>query len=660
MAEKTRAPVLIDLNQFKLHIHVPGRLNLSLHFNSPSRKFYLSLIALIVHEMRKQGRVTSIPLEDHHELLALLNETVGAGAGSSSRVQLLPRIYRKWKDVLPDLEHAPLFRVLGHSKEFEDAFGKTYPFTDDEKDLWANLFEYKGSQEHVRLLFSVDKMGVSLDDVEIVYGDAPGLPGTDGWIPFVENLKREVIRGKGITDGTSVEEGKVPISAVNRPVLPRWQWAALAMLVSIVALVSTLFFLGFFPQERPEDTDSIFTDSPVPPLPQKPSIAVLPFANLSNDPEQEFLCDGITEQIITALSRVPEIFVIARNSTFIYKGKPVMVQQVGKQLGVKYVLEGSVHRSGDRVRITAQLVDSATGGHVWSSRYDRVFSDIFALQDDITLQVIQALGVVLTEGEQTIMLGTGTRNLEAYLNVLKSLDYFRAWTPEGLVACREMARKAIAFDPVYPMGWAMVAWSLMLEVHLGFSRSPQEALAEAEKITAKVVDLDSNGRIAHYLSSYVYLFKGEHQKALKAIQKAETLNPNGADVTAFYGVLLYHTGKPRDAIAKFKKAIRLNPMPPAWYWHNTGICCRLTGDYSRAISAYKKAIAINPDHFSAWTGLTAAYMLSGQDKKGRKAAKEVLRIQPEFSSEQYRKSLMHSDHDDIEKFVEALRRAGLR
>jgi TolB-like protein/Tfp pilus assembly protein PilF len=659
MVEKARAPILIDLNQFKLHIHVPEGLNLSLHFTSPSRKFYLSLIALVVHEMKRQGRVTSIPLEEHHGLLALLNESVGAGAGSSKREQLLPRIYRKWKDVLPDLEHAPLFRVLGRSKESEDVLGKSYPFTDDEKDLWANLFEYKGSQEHVRLRFSVDKLGASADDVAIAYGEHSGPAGGDGWTQFVEDLRLEAGKKGGVA-GTKPERDDIPgTPGSRRGFVLRWKWTALSILLVGIVLALIFFSPALFLQERSEDTAVLYTDSRELPLPQKPSIAVLPFANISNHPEQEYLCDGITEQIITALSRVPEIFVIARNSTFTYKGKPVMVQQVGKDLGVKYVLEGSVHRSGDRVRITAQLVDAVSGGHNWSVRYDRTFSDIFALQDDIALQVIQSLGVRLTEGEQGIMLGTGTRNLEAYLKVLESLEHFRKWTPEGLVLCREKAEEAIVLDPLYPMAWAMVAWSLMLEVHLGFSRSPQEALKEAEKITAKVVDLDSNGRIAHYLSSYVYLFQGDHEKAVKAIQRAEALNPNGADVTAFYGVLLYHTGRPRAAIAKFMKAIRLNPMPPAWYWHNTGICYRLIEDYHQAITSYKKAIAINPDHFSAWTGLTAAYMLSGQKEKAAKAANEVLRIQPEFSLDQYGKSLMHRNRDDIGQFIEALRKAGL-
>jgi len=192
MVNKRNNFIEIDLNQFKLHLHVKHRMEVSLHFDSPSRRFYLCLIALVVYEMKRLGKITSIPLEDQYETLTLLNETVGAGAGSSMKKALLPRIYRKWKDALPDLEHAPLFRVLGRAKEYGDAIGKTYPFTDEEKDAWANLFEYKGSHGNTRLRFSVDRLGATLDDVVIGFGEEPDIPGQYPWERFLEGLKRKV------------------------------------------------------------------------------------------------------------------------------------------------------------------------------------------------------------------------------------------------------------------------------------------------------------------------------------------------------------------------------------------------------------------------------------------------------------------------------------
>jgi adenylate cyclase len=660
MAQK--ASIRIDLNHFKMHINLPEKLEVSLHFTSPSRRFYLSLIALVVHEMKRQGQITSIPLEQHHDVLALLNETVGAGAGSSNREQLLPRIYRKWKDALPDLEHGQLFRVLGRKKEYEDAVGKIYLFRDEEKDLWANLFDYKGSQEHLRLRFSVDRVGASLDDVTIVHGTEMGRLDEDAWDGFVRGLQGVDEKGDLLLDTQGDKKDAIVREAnSDRPPLKsQKKWMFLVCLIGLVMTVIVVLSWHLFFRGKPLKPEFTFYHEIPPSLPEKPSIAVLPFANLSGDPEQEYFVDGITEQIITALSRMPRLFVIARNSTFTYKGKPVMIQQMADELGVKYVLEGSAQRLKDRVRITAQLVDAITGRHIWSSRYDRRISDIFALQDDITFKIIEALGVKLTEGEQIKLFGSGASNLDAYLKTLESLEYFRQFTPESIILCRKKAKEAIVLDPEYPMPWAMVAWSHFIEVHLGFSKKPQESLTEAGRITQKVLTLDQKGFHGHYLMSYLYLFQSQYDKALEEIRQAEILNPNGADVTAFYGLLLRIAGKPEEAMPKYEKAIRLNPISPAWYWQNFGHSYRQTGQYDAAVEAYKKALVINPDHFSSWTGITATYVLAGKKKEAQEASKEILRIQPEFSLKKYKKSIMLKDKAETSRYIGALREAGLK
>lgn len=662
MVQKDKASIRIDLNHFKMHINLPERLEISLHFTSPSRKFYLSVVALIVHEMKKHGKIVSIPLEKHHHVLALLNETIGGNAGVSDSEHLLPRIYRKWKDALPDLEHAPLFRILGRKKEYEDAVGKIYSFTDEEKDLWANLFDYKGSQEHVRLRFSVDRLGASLDDVTIVYGTETDRLSEDAWDGFVRGLRGIDEKGALLLDTQGDKEDPIARAANSdqSPLKSQKKWTVLVCLIGLVMTGVLVLSWHLYFRGKPLKPESTFSSESPPPLPKKPSIAVLPFANLSGDPEQEYFVDGITEQIITALSRMPRLFVIARNSTFTYKGKPVMVQQVADELGVKYVLEGSVQRLKDQVRITAQLVDAITGGHIWSGRYDRRLSDIFALQDDITLKIIEALGIKLTEGEQTKLFASGTSNLDAYLKTLESLEYFRQFTPESLILCRKKAKEAIVLDPEYPMAWAMVAWSHLLEVHIGFSKTPQESLTEAGRITQKVFTLDQKGFHGHYLMSYLYLFQRQYDKALEEIRQAEILSPNGADVTAFYGLLLDKAGKPEEAVPKFEKAIRLNPIPPAWYWHQLGHSYRHTGQYDEAIKAYKKALVINPDDFSAWTGITATYALAGKKQEAQEAAKEILRIQPEFLTKKFEKSLMRKDKAEINRYIGALRETGLK
>lgn len=202
-------PITIDLDQFRLHIDLKNRIKLSLHFNSPSRKFYLSLIAFVVNEMKRIGKIASIPLEGHHDLLALLNETVGEAAGSSEKENLLPRIYRKWQQALPNLEEAPLFKVVGRKKELEEGVGKTYHFSEAEKDCWTNLFEYMGSEEHVRLRFAIDRIGVSLNDVVILF---VGCQDGEAWEKFISSL------------GQKEEEKPKPVEAVSEesvaPVIP--------------------------------------------------------------------------------------------------------------------------------------------------------------------------------------------------------------------------------------------------------------------------------------------------------------------------------------------------------------------------------------------------------------------------------------------------------
>ena len=399
MTENTKFhPITIDLNQFKLHLELRNRIQLTLHFNSPSRRFYLSVIAFVVNEMKRQGKITSILLERHHDLLALLNDTVGGSAGSSEKENLIARIYKKWKDALPNLEDAPLFRILGKKKGYEEGIGKTYSFTETEKDNWANLFEYQGSEENVRLKFAIDRVGASLDDIVIVYEDSLN---AEAWEKFISSLKgKEWVREEAESEQRVSEEPEVaaPPLERRRTLFPgSYRWVALmAAIVVVLGTVTLALWEVYF---RPTSADVASIEKMAFPLPDEPSIAVLPFASMSGDPKQEFLCDGITEGIITALSRVPMLFVISRFSTSTYKGKPVKVKQVSEELGVRYVLEGSVQRSGDRIRITAQFIDAITGKHLWSNRYDRDLKDIFALQDEITINILDSVLIKFRWGE---------------------------------------------------------------------------------------------------------------------------------------------------------------------------------------------------------------------------------------------------------------------
>jgi TolB-like protein len=609
MAEKARTLIEIDLNQFKLHIRIQDRMGFSLQFNSPSRRFYLSIIALVVTEMKKLGRIASIPLEDHYETVALLNETIGEHAGSSSREQLLPRVYRKWMGALPDLDHAPLFRVVGRSKEYEDAVGKTYPFTDEEKDAWANLFEYKGSHENVRLRFSIDNLGASLDHVVIVYGEEPELVDEAAWEAFTSSLKHEVEEKAERTDRSS--------PGLRTPVSP------LA-------------------------------------LPHKPSIAVLPFDNLSGDAEQDYIADGITEEIITALSKIPKLFVIARHSSFVYKGKPVTVTKVAEELGVRYVLEGSVRKAGDRVRIAAQLIDALRGHHMWAERYDRDLKDIFAIQDEITMKIITALQVELTEGERARLMAKGTQNLEAYLKRLQGREAFFTMTKEGNAQGRRLVEEAIALDPEYAPSYVILGATHWMDIVFQSTESPRDSLKRAFEYITKAIALDYSDAPAHSLLGGLYGITKQYDKAIAECERAITIAPNLSEGYSWMSMVLTIVGKHGEAVQYAEQGLRLDPFPLVYHLRQIGEAYSWVGRYEEAIAALKKALNRAPNDVLTHLQLVFAYSLAGRMDEAQAEAEEVLKINPKFSLENLAETLPYKNKADKGLIIEALRKAGLK
>jgi TolB-like protein/Flp pilus assembly protein TadD len=401
-------------------------------------------------------------------------------------------------------------------------------------------------------------------------------------------------------------------------------------------------------------------ETPPLPLPDKPSIAVLPFVNMSGDPEQEYFSDGLTEEIITALSKTPKLFVIARNSSFTYKGKSVWIPTVGKELGVKYVLEGSVRKAADKVRVTAQLIDAQTNNHIWAERYDRDLKDVFLVQDEITKKITTAMQVTLTEGEQAQLFGRGTKNLKAYLKLLEARERLLQFNNDANQLARQNAEEAISLDPEYANARALLAFTHILDVWFKWSKSPRESLAHAFDLARKAIALDKSCVLAHRILSHIYLFKRQHEKAIAEGELAVSLAPNDANSVNHLGLVLRYGGRAEEAIPMHERAIRLDPMPPPAYLYQLGLCYALTGDPGKAISICKKALHQNLDDLAVHLALAIAYSLSGNEGEARVEAAEVLRIHPKFSVEYAARTWPYKNEADIETITGALRKAGLK
>jgi adenylate cyclase len=395
------------------------------------------------------------------------------------------------------------------------------------------------------------------------------------------------------------------------------------------------------------------------PLPDKPSIAVLPFVNMSDDQKQEYFSDGITEEIITALSKVPNLFVIARNSVFTYKGKPVKVKQVSEELGVRYMLEGSVRKIGDRVRITAQLIDALSSHHLWAERYDRDLKDIFALQDEITMKVITALQVELTAGEMAGVIAKGTKNIDAFIKYMRAFELYNRVTKEGNAQARKILEEAVALDPEYPRLYMGLAETHFMDVWFGTTESPDQSLARAFELAQKAISLDDSNAAAYSVLGQIYGMKRQYDKAIAECERAVSLDPNSADNFLRLGMVLNWAGRAEEAIPYIQNAIRLNPLPPANYFVHLAVPYRDLGQYEKAIEASKKALQRDPNNQFAYIHMTVSYIRLGLKKEAQAAAAQILTIDPKFSLERYAK-ILPFPQPVADLVIEDLRKAGLK
>jgi adenylate cyclase len=406
------------------------------------------------------------------------------------------------------------------------------------------------------------------------------------------------------------------------------------------------------------DADDLTLDKKLE-LPKKPSIAVLPFVNISGDPEQEYLSDGITEEIITGLSKIPKIFVIARSSTFTYKGKPVKVQNVSEELGVQYVLEGSVRKAGNRIRITAQLVDAIIGHYLWADRYDRDLGDIFALQDEITMKILTALQVKLTEGEQARLTARGTKNLQAFLKRFQGVSVYLRITKEDNALARQVFKDVISLDPEYAPAYSILGATYWMDVFLGSSKSPKESLAKAMELNQKAIALDDSYAEAHAQVGWLFTMMGKHEEAIAEIDRAIELAPNSADAHMWMSYILRVSGRNEEAIQYSEQAIRLNPIPDSWYFRGLALNYMYAQRYDEAITMCKKGLNQAPNDILTHVTCAAVYGKAGRKDAARAEAEEVLKRNPKFSAVSYAKRLPYKNQSDRNFFLDGMQKAGL-
>ncbi len=433
----------------------------------------------------------------------------------------------------------------------------------------------------------------------------------------------------------------------------KWFAASIVGLVLIVA-GGLVWFQPWVVREEPASVERMVHS-----LPDKPSIAVLPFRNMSGDPEQDYFSDGLTENLITTLSQLPDVFVIARSSSFTYKGNPVKVQQVAEEFGVHYVVEGSFQRAGGNIRVHAQFVDALSGIHLWAERYDRPWSDVFVLQDDLTRNIVSSLALKLSD-EQRIQLSRHyTNDLEAYDYFLRGQAAFYGYSAEDNARAREMYQRAIDRDPDFARAVAALALTYAFDYRFGWNDANETSQKRAQELSRKALAMDDTLPQVHLVASVVHQFGRDHEGAIKAAQRAITLDPNYADAYLAMAFSQTHMGNANGAIGMLKKAMRLNPNTPSIYYVAMGRALFFTGRLEESKRHLERAAEMNPTFLETHVLLVAVWNQIGDQHEAEWKAEEVLTLEPDFSVEAWLDNEPLVDLTYADTLRKSLLRAGL-
>jgi adenylate cyclase len=466
----------------------------------------------------------------------------------------------------------------------------------------------------------------------------------------VKNIKKPINIYKMLLD----QEDAGKTISPSKPKPSPWKWMIAAIVVIIAITGASIWYYKSKTDFEPASVHSMAY-----PLPDKPSIAVLPFENYSDDTKLDFFVNGLTGDLTTMLSKVPELFVIAKNSVAAYKGKSIDVKQIAEEQGIQYLLTGSVQKAENILRITIQLVDALNGRHLWADRFDRMAKDIFALQDEIVKHVIVELQVELTQGDLARVASRGTDNLKAWLLRIEAGGEFFKFSREGMTRARELYEAAHQADPNWSSPLAGLASIDWYEAKRGWRTPKKEAIESGMDLARRAIQMDPDDPLGYQALGNLFALSGKADRAIEMRRKAAELAPNSLFAVAGLATKLKDFGQEEEAVVLFEQAMRLSPKHP---WHvpsGYGVALHLVGRKEEAVASFKKAIALKANHIYPHTFLAAVHADLGQTDKAKAAAKKVLRLDPNFSSTRfmYNHTFHDSERDII--FIDLLMRAGL-
>ena len=653
-----RETIQCDLAEYKITLQLDGsEAPLVVHFDTPSRRFYLSIIALIITEMKKQGQPGFVHMHRHQDILTRLDQSLSGKNASKHLEGMWAKIKMAWRHRLPDLELAALFKVLDRDliSPYEKGGKYRYKCSEAECDAWAGLFDYDENNTW-RFKFAVDSASVDLKDMSITLGD---LWDNSAWEEFINRLSIKPGIDGILSEPRDTATAEPASKDGSRRASSRKAMWGLAAIVFTAIIAVVLWRFAVY--KAPVSIESVDLGSAVYPSSDKPSLAVLPFENLTGGPQQEYFSDGIADQLITSLSQEPYLYVTARTSSFTFKGTPMQAQEIAAKLGVQYLIEGSVQRDKDRVRINVQLIDGRSGNHVWSQGYDRYFSDLFALQDEISMAVMAVLNVQITGYTAGALKHSRPKNLKAYEHYLMGLYYHLGRKRDDVLRARQSFEEAIRIDPNYGRAYTWLANTYLDEIELRLTTQKEQVLEKADEAVSKALAADPDYPPYGTLSR-INRLKKDMEKAILYARKGVLQGPTDSGQHYMLCIALALGEKFDEAIDACETALRFAPFRPVNYVMQLGWSLVGNRQYDASIPLFKEVIDRSPQSFYAYLafkGLTAAYELIDRHAEAQWAAQNVMRMNPNFTLESESRLSPAKEGPSKKRIMNAYRAAGL-